>query len=144
MVAEKKENSNDKEITKEQDGADQRYLPRWAVSNRVLYQLENDEKTHESSSRDISCTGACFTTPSNLPLNQKVIMKIYLSSDTPVKVEGQVIWNKSVNGGENLVGVTFSNTSQAVQDLILKHAFEIKKEDMIKYWFQGWNNKQSS
>ena len=142
MAAEKQENTEDNKLAKDQ-GPDQRYLPRWAVSNRVLYQLENDEKTHESNSRDISCTGACFTTPVNLPLNKKVKMKIYLSDDTSVKVEGQVIWNKSVNGGENLVGVTFYNTSQTVQELILKHAFEIRKEDMIKYWFQGWNNKQS-
>lgn len=143
MAAEKQENSDQNKITSEQ-GTDHRYLPRWAVSNRLLYQLDDDDKMHESNSRDISCTGACFATPGNLPLNQKVKMKIYLTEETAVKVEGQVIWNKSVNGGENLVGVTFYNTSQAVQDVILKYAFEIKKEDMIKYWFQGWNNKQST
>jgi hypothetical protein len=141
MAAEKQESLDGNKLTKEND--DQRYLPRWAVSNRVLYQLENDEKTHEGSSKDISCTGACFTTPDNLPLNRTVKMKIFLSEEVTVKVEGKVMWNKSVNGGENLVGIIFHNTSHAVQDLILKHAFEIKKEDMIKYWFQGWNSKHA-
>src|SRR3989338_3354870 len=129
MVAEKTEGVN------AHAESDKRYLPRWRVANRVTYQLENENKLHESNSLDISCTGACFSSAGQLPVNKKVKMKIYLSEDSVVNVEGQIVWNKPIEA-HNLVGVIFSNTSQKVQDLILKHAFEIKKEDMIKYWFQ--------
>ena len=120
--------------------ADKRYLPRWQVSNRVLFQLENDKQTHETTSHDISCTGACFASAKPIPVNKKIKIKIYLSSETVVAVEGQTVWSR-LEDNQNLVGVIFSNTSQKAQELILKHAFEIKKEDMIKYWFQGWNIK---
>ena len=138
MVTEKAEGLSDS--SKKKNLSEKRYLPRWAVANRLLYQLENDNKMHESSSRDISCTGASFTSAQELPLNKKIKMKIYLSEDNTIDVQGEIIWSKSLEA-QHLIGVIFSNTSQKVQDLILKHAFEIKKEDVIKYWFQGWSNK---
>ena len=144
MVTEKQDSNNSNKVKQSLSEMEKRYIPRWEVANRILYQIENEKKTHESSSKDLSCTGACFATPENLPLNKKIKMKIYLSEDIAVKVEGQIVWNKPGSANENLVGVTFSNTSQEVQELILKHAFEIKKEDMIKYWFQGWNHKKPS
>ena len=55
-------------------------------------------------------------------------------------MEGQVVWSKFWQD-QNLAGVAFSNLSQKAQELILEYAFEIKKADMIKYWFQGWNTK---
>ena len=134
MVAEKE--SHPKPITV----IEKRYLPRWQVANRITYQFENENHAYESSSRDISCSGASFFSAQRLPQNKKIKMKIFLSENNIVNVEAQVVWNKPAEN-QNLAGVVFSNTSQKAQELILKHAFEIKKEDMVKYWFQGWENK---
>jgi c-di-GMP-binding flagellar brake protein YcgR len=135
MVAEKGANQ-----TKVISGFEKRYLPRWKVANRVVYQLENEDKTYESNSCDISCNGASFVSAQRLPVNGKIKLKIFLSSDNVVSVEGQVVWSKPAEK-LNLSGIMFANTSQKAQELILKYAFEIRKEDMVKYWFQGWNTK---
>lgn len=118
--------------------ADHRYLPRWTVQNRILYKLENDNRTQECSSRDLSCSGACLLTPQSLPKNQNVKLTIFLTPDQKVDVEGKILWNKPYEG-ENLAGILFHNTSEKAQELILKHAFEIKKEALLQHWFKGWN-----
>ena len=127
-------------LKKEKSGSDKRYLPRWEVENKVVYRLNSDSDGHECISKDISCGGACLKTKEQLSSKQKVKLTIYLEDDVTVHVDGQIIWQKPA-AGENLVGVVFANTSQRAQDLILKYAFEIKKEEMINHWFQGWEKK---
>lgn len=120
------------------NGADKRYLPRWEVKNRIYYKLENEDKFQEGLSKDLSCSGACLLTKKSLPKNQKVKLTICLENEQKVEVNGEVLWNKAFEG-DNLVGIAFYNTSQKAQELILKHAFELKKTDVIKHWFKGWN-----
>lgn len=88
--------------------------------------------------KDLSCVGACLKTQEVLPSNRKLNMKIYLSDQKFFPVEGHVVWNRSSDSG-NSVGVIFDNISPEMQELILQYAFEIKKEDVIKNWYKGWN-----
>jgi len=127
----------------QRSSSDKRYLPRWEVNNRILYKLESDPSLQECRSMDISCTGACLVTPDPLPAKQKVDLTVYLSETIAVKLQGQIVWQKQLNSG-NLTGVLFTNTSPEVQELILDHAFEIKREDLVKHWFQGWNEQNKN
>lgn len=135
------QSSRAKPLSKDKKTSDQRYLPRWEVKNRVVYRLNDEARPHEGQSKDLSCTGACIRTKDKLSPNQKVKLTIYLSDETAVQVEGQIVWNKPSQDHESLVGVMFVNTTQKTQDLILKHAFEIKKDELVKHWFSGWEKK---
>ena len=118
---------------------DNRYLPRWEVQNRILYRLEDGQDIHEGCSKDISCSGACVFVPEIVLADQKIKLKIYLSDEDFVEVDGKILWNKFTEEG-NLVGINFCNTAPDVQDLIFQHAFEIKKEEIIQHFFKGWDN----
>ena len=119
---------------------EKRYFPRWEVNNRISYRLGPDQRDHECRSRDLNCCGACLLTNQPLFPDQKLRMTVYLAEDVAVHVEGKVLWSKS-DDDQFLVGVNFLETSKRIQDIILDYAFEIKKEDLIKHWFKGWDNK---
>ena len=87
-------------------GEERRYLPRWAVSNRVIYQRESGTAVHEGHSRDVHFAGACICTKEHLPLNQKLKLTIYLSDHTAIEVDGTVLWHKPM-GEQYLVGINF-------------------------------------
>ena len=116
---------------------DKRYIPRWEVDNRILLQAEDDDNVKECRSRDISCVGICLFTPQEISVNQKVRLTVYLSEATQIQVIGTILWTKKTADG-NLVGIIFEDTKPETQDLILDYAFEIKREDLVKHWFQGW------
>src|SRR6267142_2588789 len=116
---------------------DKRYLPRWVVNQRVLYQKENEPFYRECRSKDIHCEGACISPTEGLPLDQKLTLTIYISEDVAVHVQGKVLWAMNLPQ-QNLVGLQFSNVSQKVQDMILQYAFNCNKEAMRKHWFEGW------
>ena len=118
---------------------ERRYLPRWEASNRVIYRCESDKSKHEGKSRDVHFAGASLYVDHPLPPNQKLKMTIYLSDNDTVDVVGKILWNKEL-GKECLIGVQFFEVSKEVQDTLLKYAFELKKEDLIKHWFEGWNS----
>ena len=124
--------------------AERRNFPRWAMVSRIFYQMGNDTTIHESQSVNISATGICFTTPELMPENIRIKMKIFLSDEAVIPVSGQIIWSKSENGDgrpSHQAAIRFSDISPRAQELILEHAFEVKKQDMVKYWFQGWEKK---
>ena len=116
---------------------ERRYLPRWEVNNRVFYRADPEANFQECQSRDLHFSGACLCTNQSLPLNQKLKLRIFLSDQIAVDVEGTVLWNKSV-GQQNFVGINFYEISQKVQEKMLKYAFEVKKADMVRHWFRGW------
>lgn len=115
--------------------SDKRYLPRWQVKNRVTYRFNGDIAHHEARTRDLSCAGASILSP--FPITQKLKMKIYLFEDDSVEVEGQPVWAEETRDG-HLTGINFLNTSTDIQNKILQYAFEIKKDDVVKHWFEGW------
>ena len=119
-------------------GSDQRYIPRWISANRATYQFEDDPAIHEGRTKDLNCAGACITSDHHFEKNQKVKLTIYLNDRTPVKVDGRIVWTKFSNK-DTEIGIDFSNTSDEAQELILKHAFEIDKNNLIKHWYKGWD-----
>ena len=118
---------------------DQRYLPRWEVNNRIAYQVQEQE-AREAVSHDLSSVGICLRTQMPLPLDEKVKITVYLSQATTFHVEGHVVWSKGM-GGYSLSGVIFENITPEIQELILQYAFEVKREDLVKHWFSGWDGQ---
>ena len=117
---------------------DRRYIPRWEVSQRVLFRPSTQKTLYwEGETKDISCDGLCLYTPEKIAIGQKLILTLYLSPDIAVYVEGRVLWNESLHD-KFLVGIKLENTNSRVQDLILDHAFNIKKEALLKHWYRGW------
>ena len=128
---------NQTENTPRNNGTDNRYLPRWEVTNRTQYQLEHGEKVHEAQSKDLSCSGMSLVVSEAIPLNQKVKLKIYLSGNTSVEADGEIVWCRPTVKG-NVVGIDFREISENMKQLILNYAFEVKRDDLIKHWFGGW------
>ncbi len=129
--------SNQDPLSKKNSGRDQRYFPRWEVDSRVIYKIDNDPMARETHTKDLNCSGVCIYVQEAIKPQQRLKLTIYLSGRKSVDVQGLVIWNNPLEN-QALVGICFSNTSQKAQDLILQHAFEIKKEDLTKHWFKGW------
>lgn len=124
--------------------AERRHCPRWAVVSRIFYQLNDDTTIHESQSVNISATGICFTTPELLYENTRIKMRIFISDEKVLRVGGQVIWSRSESGNGRSsyqAAVRFSDLTPESQAMILDHAFASKREDVVNYWFQGWDRK---
>ena len=116
---------------------DQRYLPRWEVCNRVICSLEEKEKIFQAETKDLSCAGACIATPEPIGLDQRLRLTIYLTKNQSVTVSGSVIWVKLMQDN-HFVGIQFYNTSEEDQSVILEHAFELNRDELVKHWFKGW------
>ncbi len=117
--------------------SDQRYFPRWEVKNAVSYQLDKTKETYEGYTQDLSCAGACITSDTKFAPNQKIKLTVYLSPKTTVNLNGNILWAKK-EGKENQIGVSFYNTGEETQELILQHAFNLHKEKFLKHLFDGW------
>ena len=114
-----------------------RYFPRWEVADRVVYSVDGDRVSREGTTKDISCAGACIIGNRYLNSQQKIQMTVHLSETTSIKLNGHVQWVRHDDGALHM-GVTFYETSDHVQELILQHAFEIDREKVVKQWFKGW------
>lgn len=119
--------------------SDQRYFPRWEVNNRVLYQLEDQADIMQGKTKDLSCAGACIAVDRPLT-NQKIKLTFFLSRNASVDVEGNVLWSLKTDEGDVEIGVAFTEISPQSQDLILQHAFEVNREEVVRHWFDGWND----
>ena len=139
MFIGKDEKGGLKEQTEKSDSTtthDRRYLPRWEVDNKILYQKENEDTYHECRSKDINATGACMRTTEDITPNQQLNLTIYLADDIePISIHGQTVWRVS-REKENLVGIRFDRITEKTSDLIFHYAFEYKKEELMKRWFR--------
>ncbi len=118
-------------------GSDQRYIPRWDVDNRVLFTFNGGDQ-YEGRTKDLSCAGACLLTNRLAREEEQIKLKVFLSEHTSFDVTAKIVWKKLANG-EFSLGVVFDDLTPEIQDLILTYAFEVKKDDMIKHWYAGWN-----
>jgi len=118
---------------------DKRYIPRWSVKNRIFFQVDSEAQRHEACTHDISCAGVSLETDQDLLHQQKINLTVYLSERKSIKVDGRILWNKKTPQG-HLIGVLFENIDPESQNLILDYAFEIKREDLVKHWFKGWES----
>lgn len=128
-----------KNFLREND-ADQRYFPRWIVAAPVLYKHQDTAELKNGQTKDLSCAGACVSIDDILALNDKIKLIIRLSPAENIEVSGKIVWqHASIN--ENLTGISFYDTSDAVQGRILQHAFEIDRNEITKHWFSGWADR---
>lgn len=128
---------NQADNTPGNSGTDRRYLPRWEVNNRIQYQLEHGVKVNEAQTKDLSCSGMSLVVSEAIPLNQKLKLKIYLSGNTFVDTDGEIVWCRPTVKG-NVVGIDFRGITENAKEVILNYAFEVKRGDLIKHWFDGW------
>ena len=119
---------------------ERRYFPRWEVNNRVSYRLNPDRLAHDCRSKDINCCGTCLITDQRLEKDQRLRLTVHLAEGISIQVEGKVLWCKPYDQ-QYLIGVNFLQTSKQIQDVILEHAFNLRKEDLVRHWFKGWNNR---
>lgn len=117
--------------------SDQRYLPRWEVRNRVTCQIEQQNRIFDAETKDLSCSGVCITTSEVIRFDQRLKLTVYLSRNKSVSISGKVVW--IIPGPfQNLVGIQFYNTTEDDRALILDHAFELNRSELVKHWFRGW------
>ena len=120
---------------------DKRYLPRWTVNNRILYQVNDQPIFREGHTKDLNCSGACILVDETLQKDQKINLTIYLTQNQFITVNGQVKWIK-LSTGKNLIGVHFHNITENAQEVLLENAFELNKEELHKQWFKDWDGKK--
>ena len=138
MSAQIPANNNQVNPSANSSGPDKRYFPRWEVSNKIKYIVGSEMDFHECISRDLSCAGlSMLAKDSRLAPAQKVKLKVELSTKAAVEVQGRVVWNRPLRDG-NLVGINFEDINAQAQEIILQHAFEVKKRDLVDHWFRGW------
>ena len=118
---------------------DMRYFPRWEVNDSVLYNLDGEENSYEGQTEDISCAGACITGVGNVSPHQKIKVTIELAEGVKIKLNAHILWVR-IENNQPKMGVTFYNTPDDVQNLILKHAFELDREKFVKQLYKGWEN----
>ena len=118
---------------------DMRYFPRWEVNNRVYYHLEGEKELHEGQTKDISCAGACITTIKEITPHQKIKVTIELASGVKINLKAHVLWVRYENNQPSM-GVTFYDTPDEVQNLILQHAFELDRDKFVQQLYKGWEN----
>jgi hypothetical protein len=118
---------------------DLRYFPRWEVSNRVAYYLEGETRPHHGETRDISCAGACIAGAHEVLPHQKIKVTVELSNQIKVDLKADVLWVK-FEDHRPVMGITFYDTPEITQDLILRHAFELDRGKFVQHLFKGWGN----
>lgn len=118
--------------------ADQRYFPRWKSQNPILYKSETDPELRHGQTTDLSCAGACLSLKEQLPLNRKLALTVRLTPKISVELHGVVVWQNGT-GATYLTGVSFYETSDVSQDLILQHAFELNRPKVLEHWYKGWD-----
>lgn len=116
---------------------DRRYLPRWSVTNRILYRKQDDHLYQESTTKNLNCGGVCVHCTEELPLNQEICLTIFLAQDVAVHLQGMITWHRQTEDGY-LVGIRFHHLSKKANNLLLEYAFETKEHELQKRWFEGW------
>ncbi len=130
------ENNNSLPSSKNSDA---RYFPRWEVDNRVSYYLEGENGPYQGQTRDISCAGACILGVQEVLPHQKIKVNIELAEGIKVKLKASVLWVKFEND-QPVMGLTFYDTPDETQSLILKHAFDLDRDKFVQHLYKGWEN----
>ena len=121
------------------DDKDMRYFPRWEVKDHVLYHLDGENESFEGHTKDLSCAGACITGDGNISPHQKIKLVIELAEDVKIKLNAHILWVR-IENNQPQMGVTFYDTPDDVQNLILQHAFELDRDKFLKQLYKGWEN----
>lgn len=120
-----------------QSPSDKRYFPRWHLNNKATYALENENAPHIARTRDLSCSGVCLSVNESILPHQHIRLKINLADESVIRLQGQIVWVRP-KADANELGIVFYNTDDVAQDLILQHAFEFNRKEVVNHWFRGW------
>lgn len=123
----------------DQDSSELRYFPRWEVQNNVEFRILDNPSLFSGKTKNLSCAGVCIYTDSYLSSEQRIKLKINLSDDDIVELEGDILWVKREDQ-QYQIGVHFFNTESKAQELILKYAFSFDSSQYRKHLFRDWKN----
>jgi hypothetical protein len=118
---------------------DRRYFPRWEVDSHTLYQLEGSKDSFEGRTKDLSCAGARIAGNGHIAPHQKIKVTIDLAEGKKVNLNAHILWTKVENDHLHM-GMTFYDTPDEVQDLILQYAFALDKDKVVRQWYKGWED----
>ena len=104
---------------------EQRYLPRWELSNQAYYHFCNSDQIFKTLTKNINLAGACLYVAPHIPLNTKLELKIYLSPEKNFEAKGTVIWKSTLADDCCYAGIYFDPLPEQTRELILEHAFKI-------------------
>ena len=124
---------NHKQTVKQQDSIytsfddlplyEQRYLPRWEVSNQAYYHSD-PHHIFKTFTKNVSLTGACLYVTPHIHLNTKLELKIYLTPEKNFETKGTVLWKCTLNDDCCYAGIYFNPLPDQIRELILEHAFK--------------------
>ena len=101
---------------------DQRDIPRWKTQKRAYYREEDAPTIFRTQTMDLSSTGVSVQAHLDIPLNQKIKLKIYLSEMLNFETEGTVVWKTIMPDNRCFVGVSFDPLPERTQNMILEYA----------------------
>lgn len=101
-----------------------------------------------TKSYNISIGGICFETSDRFKVGARVGLEIFLDDNDPVKIEGNVIWNKEFEDGTSRAGVRFvdlkEEDKEKFSNFIFRKMYEMtgmgNRLGLVKYAkAHGWN-----
>jgi len=112
---------------------DKRYFPRWEVTKRVEY-IEEGRAAFQSYTRDLCLDGASILVFGDPPERHRVQLRIFLEEEENFETQGRIAWSKR-EPTHKLFGIIFEDLSNKAQELIMRHAFELREEHLLTYRF---------
>jgi len=120
---------------------DRRRFTRWTIADKVYYKQEGSSEEYECLSKDISCSGMCFSPSKAVTPNSDLDLKIYVGNDySPVLVKGKVVWvapSMSSADAPFLAGVHFDSIKDSDKDAIFNYVYQNNRDQIVKRWWQG-------
>ena len=104
---------------------EQRSLPRAQMQNDVYYQTDSSEIV-QTQTKDLSADGVCLYTNFDVDVNQRVNLKIFLSENRSLQIDGVVMWKKVPEDAQGYVGIAFYPLPENIYALLLEHSLLIK------------------
>lgn len=108
---------------------DKRYFPRWEVNKRVEFESRGGAVLR-SYTRDLSLDGASIFVFGDPPEQHRIQLRIYLAEKEGFEARGRVLWVK-LEPTHTLFGLAFENLRKKAQELITRHAFEVRKDPRL-------------
>jgi len=118
-------------ITPVTKGYDKRYFPRWEANKRVEYH-NGEGVAFLSYTKDLSLDGTSIFVFGDLPSWDRVQLRVHLAGKDSFEARGRVAWSKP-EATYKLLGIAFEGLGPEAQELITRHAFEIREDHLLVY-----------
>jgi hypothetical protein len=112
--------------------SEQRYFPRWEISNRAYYCAENDARILKSQTKNLSPSGVSLEVYPDIGLNQKIEVKIYLNDEKSFQATGKVVWKYLFRDEICYAGILFDPLPEETLTLISAYAFTPQKRSRME------------